>query len=260
MAAYNAGEHRILNAVMRGKSRDFWTLAKKGVLPKETMDYVPKFLAALAIGTEPEKYGFNEIEAEKYPNLEAVEVPSPIRLNDVASVTGIPASLLMKVNPHIKMGFTPPNTGSYEIWVPAEKAEEVVKLKPQLAKSIYRGVKPSVKMVEAKQDWRVTPAQPRDHHNYLVRKGDTLAAIAQKHHISIGQLKRLNALRTNDVFAGTRLRVSAKSYRASLRYKVRRGDNLNEIASRFGLTVDAIKKLNQLRQNKIYIGQTLKVN
>jgi membrane-bound lytic murein transglycosylase D len=46
LAAYNAGEYKIVRSIMKGKTRDFWVLAERGLLPKETMDYVPKFLAA----------------------------------------------------------------------------------------------------------------------------------------------------------------------------------------------------------------------
>ena len=50
MAAYNAGEGRILGAIMRSGTRDFWEMVKKRSLPSETMNYIPKFLAATTIG------------------------------------------------------------------------------------------------------------------------------------------------------------------------------------------------------------------
>jgi soluble lytic murein transglycosylase-like protein len=42
LAAYNAGEDRVLEAVTKGKTRDFWKLSQQGLLPEETREYVPK--------------------------------------------------------------------------------------------------------------------------------------------------------------------------------------------------------------------------
>ena len=47
LAAYNAAEDRVQDAVKRGGTRDFWALRRLGLLPQETQDYVPKVLGAL---------------------------------------------------------------------------------------------------------------------------------------------------------------------------------------------------------------------
>ena len=44
LAAYSAGEDRVLEAVAKGKTRDFWKLSEQGLLPEETRLYVPKVL------------------------------------------------------------------------------------------------------------------------------------------------------------------------------------------------------------------------
>jgi len=46
LAAYNAGEGRVARAIQRAGVRDFQTLAAKGLLPTETINYVPSVLAA----------------------------------------------------------------------------------------------------------------------------------------------------------------------------------------------------------------------
>jgi membrane-bound lytic murein transglycosylase D len=46
LAAYNAGEGRVARAIQRAGVRDFQTLAAKGLLPMETINYVPSVLAA----------------------------------------------------------------------------------------------------------------------------------------------------------------------------------------------------------------------
>jgi len=44
LAAYNAGEQRVTNAIERGGTRDFWQLAQRRLLPDETRRYVPAVL------------------------------------------------------------------------------------------------------------------------------------------------------------------------------------------------------------------------
>jgi hypothetical protein len=63
MAAYNAGENGIrkrLRSLDNYRLRSFWTLAKQGLLPTETHDYVPKILAAVIIGRNRAHFGFEE--------------------------------------------------------------------------------------------------------------------------------------------------------------------------------------------------------
>lgn len=53
MAAYNWGEGRVAKLIRRTGIRDFWTLADRGLMPQETINYVPSVLAAsqLLLGT-----------------------------------------------------------------------------------------------------------------------------------------------------------------------------------------------------------------
>jgi membrane-bound lytic murein transglycosylase D len=252
LAAYNSGERRIMNAIMRGKSRDFWELCEKKVLPPETRDYVPKFMAAMAIGENPEKYGFKDIQEEKYPALESVEIPSPVRLADVARQSGVSYEELMKVNAHLKSGITPPSVRRYEIWVPAEKAELVTKAGANLTLLRVKGVRSRMVAEDSSGERKV----------HIVRRGENLGSIARHYSTSIAYLKQINDLRSNRIYAGMRLRLSAKSYRtatSSYRHRVQSGENLSTIARRYGLSVGALRRLNSIRGNNIYVGQNLRV-
>lgn len=46
LAAYNWGEGRVARVVRRTGIRDFWTMAERGLMPQETVNYVPAVLAA----------------------------------------------------------------------------------------------------------------------------------------------------------------------------------------------------------------------
>jgi membrane-bound lytic murein transglycosylase D len=50
LAAYNSGEQRVLQSITRGGTTDFWDLAQRQLLPRETQDYVAAVLAARLVG------------------------------------------------------------------------------------------------------------------------------------------------------------------------------------------------------------------
>ena len=58
MAAYNSGEPRVMDAVVKNGRANFWELYNKQLLPKETCNYVPKILAAIEVASRADSYGF----------------------------------------------------------------------------------------------------------------------------------------------------------------------------------------------------------
>lgn len=92
----------------------------------------------------------------------------------------------------------------------------------------------------------------------VVRRGDTLSAIAERHGTSVGAIATANGIKDpNLVVAGQRLRVPGDS---SSTYVVRRGDTLSEIALRSGTSVRALARANRLSDpNLIRVGQRLRV-
>jgi hypothetical protein len=65
MAAYNCGEPRVMNAIVKNGRANFWELHQKRLLPEETLNYVPKILAAITVAGSAEMYGFShDDEAE----------------------------------------------------------------------------------------------------------------------------------------------------------------------------------------------------
>ena len=114
---------------------------------------------------------------------------------------------------------------------------------------------------------------------HVVRQGDTLSAIAQRHGLTVAELKRLNGLNSSRLKLGQKLALdratapppplaaaaSAKKSAAAASkdsgtkpdYVVKRGDNLYTIANRHNLTVAQIKRLNGLTGNRLQPGQPL---
>jgi LysM repeat protein len=94
-----------------------------------------------------------------------------------------------------------------------------------------------------------------------VRRGECLESIARRYKLSVGHLKRINGLKSNRLYVGARLRIKSRSYQPSktVRYIVKRGDNLTFIANKFKTTVKRVRALNKLRKNTLAIGQVLRL-
>lgn len=101
-----------------------------------------------------------------------------------------------------------------------------------------------------------------------IQWGDTLSQLALKYNTTVAELVRLNNIANpNLIYAGATLIVPTKetmpddnqsSISGQIIYIVKRGDTLSEIALRYGTTVAAIAKLNNIRNvNLIYVGQRL---
>jgi membrane-bound lytic murein transglycosylase D len=207
MAAYNAGSGRIRGAIRRAKTHDFWELVERNRLPRETMDYVPKFLAARYIGENPELFGFYINEEKKYPDVELVSVPSPIPFQAIENACSIPEGTLQFVNPHYLKSHTHPGRREDEIWVPEQYRKNLESRVSDLAQ--YR--------IRVKRD-RGAADEVESYSRaqiVIVKRGDTLKSIASRRGLSVAYLKRVNGLRSSVIMPGQRLKVSARSYRQS---------------------------------------------
>jgi membrane-bound lytic murein transglycosylase D len=118
MAAYNCGVGCVRKAVRRGHSKDFWVLARRGVLPAETVNYVPKFQAAMTIARQPEQYGFEPKALYEFPVVRRVRVAGRLNVADISKRHLVPIGTILSLNPHLIRGQTPTSRKGYEIWLP----------------------------------------------------------------------------------------------------------------------------------------------
>jgi membrane-bound lytic murein transglycosylase D len=98
---------------------------------------------------------------------------------------------------------------------------------------------------------------------HVVRRGETLSAIAVRYGVRTNDLKAWNLLRGNNVRVGQRLVVHVPPRVAvSLGleyYNVRRGDNLWAISSRFGSTIHELRRMNEGLSEDLQPGQRIRV-
>ena len=91
---------------------------------------------------------------------------------------------------------------------------------------------------------------------YTVKKGDNLYKIALQYDTTVDALKTLNGLTSNLLSIGQVLKIPSSSTNEMV-YTVVSGDNLYQIARRFGTTVAAIMSRNNLTTNLLSVGQKL---
>jgi membrane-bound lytic murein transglycosylase D len=99
---------------------------------------------------------------------------------------------------------------------------------------------------------------------YKVRRGDTLNKIAAKYGVSVRDIQGWNNLRGTRIRSGQQLTLYSDGTTSSqperVVYKVRRGDNLTEIARKHGVSVSSLKSWNNLRSSTIRVGQRLTIH
>lgn len=168
-AGYNAGEGKILKAIKKAKSQDFWKISQQRFLKKETKEYVPLFLAAVTIAQNPQKYGFQNIDYSPPLVYEKVTVPPGTKLFIIAKAAESDLSQIQALNPALKKGKTPPHS-SFEIKLPLGKKE------------IFKNNFPILTRLSAKSK------------KHRVGNGENLKKIAQKYQLTLQNLCDMNDL------------------------------------------------------------------
>ena len=265
MAAYNAGEGKVLKAMARTGFTDFWQLAASGQLRAQTQSYVPAVLAMTLISKNPPHYGF-DIAVEQPLEYETIVLDRPVSLRSLA-LEPVNLEQLQDLNPELRTDITPHDSAGYILKIPV-------------------GTRESMLLAYA----AAPTARPPAYRRYVSRSGDTLASIAHRYHVSVQSLADANSLaHKTKIKRGTvilipqkqpvqvaakgapkkgkaSVAVSSKSSRpatektAAKSYVVRGGDTLYRIALKHGTTVALLMSINSLESGvNIRPGDTLKI-
>lgn len=255
MAAYDAGQGRVARALERTGADSYWDLCGAGALPRETRLYVPSVIAAALIAKNPAHYGFDVTPETPVP-FETVRVNRSLRLSRLAAVAGVDEDELAQLNPELTVGITPHEVDGYELRVP-------------------EGTRDAVRDRLAEVPTAYLPHLQR----HRVRRGETLYRIARRYHVSTRALAQANNLsrharllpRTWIVIPERRRASHSHSYRTAARhsrrhhghmrtasYRVRQGDTLGRIARRHHVSINKIRRWNNLGSDaEIYPGEHL---
>jgi membrane-bound lytic murein transglycosylase D len=260
-AAYNGGSGRVSRGLTRyadaleGTSGEdvFFALAEQNYLRPETKDYVPQLIAAALVAKSPSRYGLT-IKTRPPFEYDSVRVGPSVPLAAVAKAAGVTPSELGELNTHILRGVTPPKDSVF-VNVPIGRADGFVAALaaiPVADRTPYRRV--------------------------ASKQGESFAAVAKRVGLTSKQLGWFNpadAKRKGRLGTGTTILVpsdeviraardvpdpAVEIYGSSaVHHIVKKGDTLSGIAKRYKTTVASLKRLNRLRKDSIFPGQSLRV-
>jgi len=317
MAAYNSGASTVQHAVERTGYADFWELYRRGVLPQETRNYVPIILAVTIMAKNPEQYGLQRVSPEPAALTDQVTINYPVDLRLVAECVDTSVDYLQELNPSL-LRMTTPKDEPFVLRLPAgsrEKYEAAIADIPLDKRTWWRyhhveygdtlpaiarkyhvpasaiaeannltddDVKAGTKLIIPIAPGHATLAFSHKATHYKVRKGDTVASVADDFEVPVEKLRKWNHLHSSALAPGRTLviykpassesddpearsetatahRVKAASHGAqSAKYhKVRKGETLSSIAETNHTSVAALKRDNPKLSANLRAGEVL---
>jgi membrane-bound lytic murein transglycosylase D len=254
LAAYNWGEGNVRRAVARNRAKglptDFDSLSK---MADETRNYVPKLQAVKNIIANPARYGLVMADVPNAPYFAVVRTTIRMDVKRAAELAELPLDEFLALNPQHNR---PVISGAddYAILLPIDKAE----------------------IFAAKLDLVDQPLVSWQAHR--MKAGETLPQLAIRYGMSIETLRSVNGIGPRQtVPAGYALLVpmqrptveAAQSLADAVFttvpagrtffHTVARGDTLQGVAARYGVTTQDLKRWNNLSRDTVRTGQKLRV-
>jgi len=251
LAAYNSGEGRVRGQLRVNGHDNYWDYR----LPRQTVEYVPKFIAAARIGADPSAYGFTEFPRSPVA-FEEIVVDDATELGLIAECAGVSEDMVASLNPALLRGATPPGVKGCKIRVPAGA-----------------GAATTVALRKIPADRRLTWRK------HEVQRGETLSQIAARWGTTVRAVQEANAMgRSTMLHPGDQLLIpmprelSDQARRRAeqsgkylppagyerVTYKVRSGDTLGGIARRLGVSIGHLKTVNGIKDpRRLRVGQTI---
>lgn len=249
LAAYNAGPGRVERAIRDhggGDPRDDALFSGiRHRLPPETRDFIPKYLAAARIASDPAAHGLTGFTKDAPWTFDEVTVAGAASIDVVAVAAGAREERVRELNPHLVLGLTPAGTSTAV----------------RLPKGLGSGFVGRFAAIPPHE--RVTFTE------HTVSPGETLSHIARHYRVSVDELRAANPeVEPRRMQVGTRLvipRVRAATPAAveggkgevrsaepgparqrEIIHTVKRGDSLWLIARLHGVEPERLRAYNGL--------------
>ena len=204
IAAYNCGPGNVNKAIARSGGKTFWDIYD--YLPRETRGYVPAFIGAT--------YGY---AYHRLHNIEPAETPLPLaidtlhvnrilHLGQISSTIDIPLETLRELNPQYKLDIIPATTKSYTLTLPQHSVADYIAPEQEIFAKDSAYLKEYINPANLDKK-----RQQRTGTVYVVKRGDTLGAIARRYRVTTAQLMRWNGIKNaHKLRIGQRLRIEGR--------------------------------------------------
>lgn len=282
IAAYNCGPGNVNRAISRsGGQRNFWAI--RNYLPAETRGYVPAFIAATYIMTYASDHNILPLETNIEFSTDTLQINKSLSFKQIADFTGISEDHLKFYNPIYKIQFVPANLDNPLPFVfPKSKNLEFTALLDSNLQ-FENTANPIILVSETNIDKPSNASSNKGLKIHKVRRGENLGLISNKYNIDLKKLKKINNLKSNNIYPGQLLKIreinlnktttsieqikeqqEKKSTAQNLKviyHKVQSGDTLWNIAQRYeGITIADLIAVNKIKNSKsLKIGMVLKV-
>jgi membrane-bound lytic murein transglycosylase D len=258
IAAYNCGQGRLDRAIRKAGTRNFWDI---DVLPRETRNHLPKFMASVIISKDPAYFGFDDVALQPPISYDTVALTEPVGLRLAAKCVGTTYDWIQQLNPELRRAYTPPSSTNkpYLLRVPKGTAEKF--------KTNYARVPDSdkIQMVD-----------------YTIKPGDTISGIANRLGVRAQVILDANGIQNpRHIRSGRKLKIPIQPQRqtqvaqwkkgginrlpdlknyAKTQYTIKKGDTLWDIAKAEGLTPQHLQAWNAFTSDRaIHPGDKLDI-
>ncbi|SHJ69648.1 membrane-bound lytic murein transglycosylase D [Hymenobacter daecheongensis DSM 21074] len=211
LAAYNWGSGNVQRAIKRNGTRNFWALYPS--LPKETRNYVPTFTALLYTMQYANEHQLHS-EGLNYQYPEPTDTllisGRSLDLRKFAAQFGLDSSAILKQNPEICKTYLPASIRNYALTVPKCVSVEMaaldrttvldfcqVALPPPVPLAPLAPALPGTDSTGTQLAATETAAPEKVRLRRLrhtVRRGETVAAVAERYEVTPAQIRRWNEL------------------------------------------------------------------
>ncbi|MCG8308657.1 MAG: LysM peptidoglycan-binding domain-containing protein [Cytophagales bacterium] len=277
LAAYNCGPGNVRKAIRRsGYKRKFWDIYR--YLPRETRGYVPQFVAITYAFNYTEEHNLILDDSEyMYPMAtDTIMVKDFLNLSTLGSLIDVCDEEMDFLNPSIKRKAVPQSPKYFSVRIPSDKMGYFNEHRSAILDSASKTGKKELEYLARNT---VGSTYGRDKVIHRVRSGDVLGRIAQRYRVRVSDIKKWNNLRSNTIRVGQRLNIwlLPNTYSSTVAQKkptktqdlvvdgtkyhiVQPGDTLWDISKAYSnMSIEKLKKLNNLKSNRIKPGQKLVV-
>jgi len=185
LAAYNCGPTRVNQAIRSAGCRDFWEL--RNYLPRETQDYIPRFIAAAYVANYYSDHGLQPRYNKRWPvQARVLKLKESLTFGELSFASGINVDLIRKLNPSYHGSRIPADPDGNFLILPGKS---VSKVKDYICSRNGGNCMDPVLLY------------PNFHKiDYVVRPGETMRQIADRFNCTTTQIKEWNQLDNSEVF------------------------------------------------------------